>query len=157
MNSCCFTGHRSIPSEYLDTITEAIQAEVRAAIADGFDHFYCGFAEGGDLVFAQAVAHHINAGVPIHLHAALPSRARERALLNNPAASALLSLCDEVYLASEKGHAGIYAQRNRYMVEHCQRVIALYDGRETGGTAATILLARQLNRCLRLINPTAPQ
>jgi uncharacterized phage-like protein YoqJ len=29
-------------------------------------------------------------------------------------------------------------KRNRYMVDHSSRVIAVYDGRSTGGTASTV-------------------
>lgn len=42
--------------------------------------------------------------------------------------------------------------RNHYMVDHSQRVIAVYDGRSGGGTAATIRYARPDGRP-RLLGP----
>ncbi len=35
-----------------------------------------------------------------------------------------------------------YMRRNRYMVDQSQRIIAVYDGRSTGGTAATVRYAK---------------
>ena len=40
---------------------------------------------------------------------------------------------------------------NRYMVEHSDRVIAVYDGRETGGTAKTIRFTHRMKKELREI------
>ena len=44
-----------------------------------------------------------------------------------------------------------YSHRNRYMVEHSDRVIAVYDGRETGGTAKTIRFTNRMKKELREI------
>ena len=40
---------------------------------------------------------------------------------------------------------------HRYMVEHSDRVIAVYDGRETGGTAKTIRFTHRMKKELREI------
>lgn len=42
-------------------------------------------------------------------------------------------------------------QRNRFMVLQSRRVIAVYDGRERGGTLSTIRCAQRQNREVRII------
>ena len=151
MKSCCFTGHRTIAEDQLESVENAIFAETNIAIKSGYQHFICGFAEGSDLIFARCVACAIEKDSTIHLHAALPNRARERALMKNPENRELLELCDDIFVAAEDSHPGMYAQRNTYMVEHSQRVIALYDGRAKGGTAFTVQLAQKQNRDVYVI------
>ena len=34
--TCCVTGHRDIPKEYLDYVEQELRREVQAAIEDGF-------------------------------------------------------------------------------------------------------------------------
>ena len=47
-------------------------------------------------------------------------------------------LYSDVVVIREEYQPSVYSHRNRYMVEHSDRVIAVYDGREKGGTAGTI-------------------
>ena len=54
--TCCVTGHRDIPKEYLDYVEQELRREVQAAIEDGYTRFISGFAEGADLMFAAIVA-----------------------------------------------------------------------------------------------------
>lgn len=151
MKFCCFTGHRTIADEEVSAADTAISIEVDKAMKCGYQHFLCGFADGADLLFAEWVAQAIRRQSAIHLYAALPNRARERALRKNSKTRELLELCDEIYVATEGSHPGMYAKRNQYMVEHSQRVIALYDGGEKGGTAFTVRLAKKLHRELYVI------
>lgn len=51
----------------------------------------------------------------------------------------------------EEYQPSVYSHRNRYMVEHSDRVIAVYDGREKGGTVRTIRFAHQMKKELREI------
>ena len=46
--TCCVTGHRDLPAGRLPEITAALSAEIDRAIAEGFDSFFSGFAEGVD-------------------------------------------------------------------------------------------------------------
>ena len=50
-----------------------------------------------------------------------------------------------------KEQSAAYTRRNRFMVEHADRVIAVYDGRETGGTVKMIRLVHQMRKELREI------
>ena len=128
-----------------------MEREVDRAIRDGFTSFLSGFAEGTDLLFAEIVAERIAENPALQLRAAIPYRGRLEALKETEQTKKLLDLCTEIYVAAEAYNPGVYAKRNRCMVERSERVIAVYDGREKGGTAGTIRLAHRLKRELREI------
>ncbi len=62
-----------------------------------------------------------------------------------------MDACAEVVVIREEYRPNVYSQRNRYMVEHSDRVIAVYDGREKGGTVKIIRFAHQFRKELREI------
>lgn len=57
----------------------------------------------------------------------------------------------EIFADIKEYQPSVYSHRNRYMVEHSDRVIAVYDGREKGGTVRTIRFAHQMRKELREI------
>ena len=70
--TCCVTGHRDIPKEYLDYVEQELRREVQAAIENGFTRFISGFAEGVDLMFAAIVAEEKARHPELFLEAAIP-------------------------------------------------------------------------------------
>ena len=55
-------------------------------------------------------------------------------------------------VAEQKEHApSCFLERNRYMAGESQRVIAVYDGRERGGTLFTMRYAHSIGREVREI------
>lgn len=149
--TCCVTGHRDIPAERIDHIKTSLEYEVDRAISDGFTCFISGFADGADLLFAGIVAERIAKNPTLKLIAAIPYRRRLDTLQKSGRTKALIDLCAEIYIAAEEYHPSVYAKRNRYMVERSDRVIAVYDGREKGGTVETIRLAHTMKRELKEI------
>ena len=149
--TCCVTGHRDIPAERIDHIKTSLEYEVDRAISDGFACFISGFADGADLLFAGIVAERIAKNPALKLIAAIPYRRRLDTLKKSERTKALIDLCAEIYVAAEEYHPSVYAKRNRYMVERSDRVIAVYDGREKGGTVGTIRLAHTMKKELREI------
>ena len=59
--------------------------------------------------------------------------------------------CDGVKVISDHYVPSCYMNRNRYMVAQSQRVIAVYDGRDKGGTLFTLRDAHVQGREIRLI------
>ena len=143
---CCVTGHRDIPATQTEYVRKALQKEIDRAIADGYMSFMSGFADGVDLYFADAVAERKKENPALKLYAVIPVRARLKSLKRKPETNALLNACDEIVVIMENYLPSVYAKRNRYLVEHSRRVIAVYDGREKGGTVGTIRLAHTLRR-----------
>ena len=149
--TCCVTGHRSVPTEQIDYVKKSLEQEMDRAISDGFTCFIAGFVDGVDLLFAEIVAERIAKNPALKLIAAIPYRRRLDTLKKSERKKALIDLCAEIYVAAEEYHPSVYAKRNRYMVERSDRVIAVYDGREKGGTVGTIRLAHTMKKELREI------
>lgn len=55
----------------------------------------------------------------------------------------LISVCDNVTVLSKSYSRGCFFTRNRYMVDNSSWVLAVYDGREKGGTFYTIGYAKK--------------
>ena len=153
MNTCCITGHREIPAGKKTMLRQRLEKEVERAIADGYTHFLSGFTEGADLMFAEIVAKKRRTNSAVRLEAVIPYRGRYSRLLATVDTRNLLNSCAAVQVVSEKGDPGVYYKRNRYMVDHSSRVIAVYDMRKTGGTAYTVKYARQQGKMIRYMTP----
>lgn len=136
--TCCVTGHRDISEQKKETITRLLRQEILKAIADGYTHFISGFATGADLLFADIVVQ-LKAVYPITLEAAIPYPGRMKT--PDKTFQRLIRYCDTVKIHSDCYFKGCYARRNRYMVDQSHRILAVYDGRTTGGTAATMRYA----------------
>ena len=54
-NTCCFTGHRVIPSDIMEELKEKTYNEVKKLIEAGVDTFICGGAIGYDTMAALIV------------------------------------------------------------------------------------------------------
>lgn len=154
---CCVTGHRVIPEAERMRVETRLREEVRLAIADGYTVFLSGFAEGVDLMFARAVLEEKAARPDLRLVAAIPHAQRLRQ--GGPEFQELYARCDDARILSPEYHPSCYAHRNRFMVRHSQRVIAVYDGRSRGGTMQTLRMAREAMceiRCIHLTHGAEP-
>lgn len=153
--TCCVTGHRSIPSDQTEAVRQGLEQAVRQAVKDEYTVFISGFADGLDLMFAEIVSQAMQENPKIKLIAALTYRRRLETLQKRERTKALIEQCAEIYVAAEEYQPSVYVKRNRYMVERSDRVIAVYDGRDSGGTVGTIRLAHQMKKELREI-PVGP-
>lgn len=144
--TCCVTGHRSIPSNQAEAVRQGLDQAVHQAIAGGYNAFISGFADGVDLMFAEIVSQTMQENPRIKLIAAIPYRKRLETLQKRERTKALLEQCAEIYVAAEEYLPSVYVKRNRYMVERSDRVVAVYDGRDSGGTVGTIRLAHQMKK-----------
>lgn len=130
-------------------VEEALRREVAAAIEDGYTRFISGFAEGADLMFAAIVAEAKKENDSLFLEAAIPYAGRLKT--KDKEFHRLLTACDGVKVISDHYVPSCYMKRNRYMVAQSQRVIAVYDGREKGGTLFTMRAAHVQKREIRVI------
>ncbi len=154
--TCCVTGHRDLPQNEVSHIKAALQKEIEAAINDGFTRFMSGFAEGADQYFVELVMEKKKSNPALEIIAVIPYQKRLENLKERPQTYEMLEACAEVVVMQQEYNPSVYSHRNRYMVEHSDRVIAVYDGREKGGTVRTIRFAHQLRKELREI-PVGPE
>ena len=147
--TCCVTGHRDIPEDRIAYVEQELRREVRAAIEDGYTRFISGFAEGTELLFAALVAEEMEHRPELFLEAAIPYAGRMKT--KNQQFHALLRACSGVKMVCEEYAPSCFMQRNRYMAGESQRVIAVYDGRDRGGTLFTMCYAHTLGKEVRVI------
>lgn len=146
---CCVTGHRDIPAERMTYVEQQLRREVLAAIETGYTRFISGFAEGTDLMFAAIVAEQKELHPELFLEAAIPYAGRLKT--RNKQFHALLQACDGIKVMCREYTPSCFMQRNRYMARESQRVIAVYDGRDRGGTLFTMRYAHTLGREILVI------
>ncbi len=164
-NSCAFTGHRpqKLPWRYDESAAgcvrlKAILAEKIAELADaGTTTFLSGMAEGTDTWAALAVLALREKNPALKLHCVLPCKgqadrwtASARALYFS-----ILEQADIVTYVGEDYHKDCMLERNRYLVDHAAKLLAVYNGERRGGTAMTIRYARKLGRETIIIDPSS--
>jgi uncharacterized phage-like protein YoqJ len=109
-----------------------------------------GFALGYDQWLANIA---IKLGIPVI--AAIPFQGQENAW---PASSqrtyrSLLNKVSETFIVCQGSYAAWKLQRrNEWMVDHCDLLLACYDG-TIGGTHNCIQYAKSINRSIVVINP----
>jgi uncharacterized phage-like protein YoqJ len=145
LHRCCFTGHRP---EKISATEEEVKAwlekQIDQAIADGYTTFISGCAMGVDIWAGQIVLRKKAENSSLHLIAATPwpgfgARWKDGwkeqyfALLHD--ADLAVNVCDHY-------HKGVFQQRNEYMVDRSNRLIAYYNG-TPGGTRNTIEYAEK--------------
>ena len=63
--------------------------------------------------------------------------------MDQEAAKGLLDDCEDIIVLKEEYQPNVYTERNRYLAEHSDRAIIVYDGRDKG---ATVNMIRQVHR-----------
>ena len=149
--TCCFTGHRpeKLPWGMDETDERCIRLKARLyqvvenAYLDGMRHFICGMAQGSDLYFGEAVLRLRQCYPEVTLEAARPceTQARSWPERDQKRYEEILDQCDYETLVQHTYSRGCMQRRNRYMVDHSQLVIAVYNGEPKGGTAQTLAYA----------------
>jgi len=147
---CCVTGHRDIPTDKENEVKQRLYDEILQAIHDGYNAFISGFADGADLLFAEIVAQLREQYPKLFLEAAIPYKNRLKS--TSTRLQQLLRECNGIKVVCEGYQPDCFLLRNRYMVNQSSRVIAVYDGREKGGTLSTMCYAHCLGKEVRVIH-----
>ena len=149
IKACCCTGHRDISADKIEFVKDMLLKEIIHAVDDGFSRFISGMANGTDVIFAEIVTGLKKENRKIILEAAILYRKR----MDSPDMlfQQVIGQCDTITVLSEAYSPKCFGIRNRYIVDNSQRVIAVFNGRTTGGTFMTINYARSRERDLRII------
>lgn len=143
--TCCFSGHRNIPSSQYDYIKKrTIDGINYLVLKQGVTEFITGGALGYDTIAATCVLELKKYHPYISLHLALPCREQADywSLKDKMVYKKILKNADSVHYISEHYHKGCMHQRNTYMVSKSNFCIC-YLTETTGGTAFTVNLARK--------------
>jgi hypothetical protein len=140
------TGHRSIPGPALPSIRSALREQLSTHVApDGALEALSCLAAGADQLFAGIA---LDQGVPVT--AVIPGMDYEAHLGDADVRAAyrrLLGSCTaRVELPVERTHEEAYYAAGRWIVDHADRLVAVWDGRPArglGGTGDVVAYARR--------------
>lgn len=149
--TCCFTGHRKLPADKIESIVKNLDREIENLIANGVTDFISGGALGFDQIAASLIIVKKEMGRNIRLRFALPCKNQDE-LWNEKQKKLyqeLLLEADKITYVSEAYDDFCMKKRNSYMVQNSGYCICalLHEG---SGTGQTVRLARK--KGLKIIN-----
>ncbi|MDT0302720.1 hypothetical protein [Streptomonospora wellingtoniae] len=152
MRRLAITGHRGL-SEALEREVDSCLRQHLGGLAPRLTGLSC-LADGADTLFARAV---VDAGGV--LEAVVPAEGYREGLpdRHRSAYDALLSEAALVHrLPHVESTSRAHMDAGRYLVEHCDELVAVWDGRPPrgpGGTADIVDYARSLGRPVTVVWP----
>ena len=146
--TCCFTGHRKIPLDQLESVTQRLRDAVIASIKYGYLYFGAGGALGFDTLAAQTVLDLKKDYPQIKLILVLPCKTQTRGWKQEDIEeyNRIMKAADKVVYTSQDYYNGCMHKRNRHLVDNSSLCIC-YLTERTGGTAYTIDLAKSCTNC----------
>ncbi|MDO4757300.1 MAG: SLOG family protein [Parabacteroides sp.] len=147
----CFTGHRKIPPEKLETVARRLKETLIELIGKGYLYFGAGGALGFDTLAAQTVLE-LKAKFPqIKLILVLPclSQADSWGIVDKRIYEQIKEKADKIVYTSREYTKGCMHKRNRHLVDNSS-VCVCYLSENTGGTAYTVSYAE--SKSLLIIN-----
>ena len=163
--SCAFTGHRPMRFSFKYDETHPACIKLKKVLAEqidflyrqGITDFYTGCALGIDLWAGEAVLALAELHPEIKLHCIVPFAAQDQKWTSEQQARyhALLDRSNDVVLTQEKYSEDCYYIRNRYLVDHADVVLAVYDmqANKRSGTGYTVHYAQAQNKPIIAIDP----
>lgn len=143
--TCCFSGHRPEKANMKEQdIKFRLGIEIDKAVKDGYTTFISGMARGVDIWAAELVLEKKRVNKDIKLICAQPYEyfSKDQSWQWNVKYKKIAALADEVVTISYKSNKGCYMLRNKWMVDHSSRLIAVFNG-EPSGTKNTIDYAQK--------------
>lgn len=160
---CAFTGHRpkKFPWKNDETdercihLKKVLARKIVELVDDGITDMLVGGAEGADTWAALTVLSLCETNPVLRLHCILPCRgqADSWSMTAQEMYYKILGKADSVVYLHREFCKGCMLERNRFMVDHADMLLAVYNGEQRGGTAATVRYARKLGKTAFVINP----
>ena len=154
MKTLTCTGHRpkGFAWDYYDKTCyehkkylDELKRIVGEFVEQGYTRFISGGAFGADLDFAETVLLYKEVNPNILLEIAVPcaDQAGRWSNADKKRYNTILSRADEVNVLSERYTPWCMHARNRYMVDKASAVLAVFNGKESGGTFETLKYAQK--------------
>lgn len=128
--------------------------QIEVLADDGAEEFCSGMARGVDTWAAEAVLELKRTRTEIRLTAVVPcpEQADKWGREQRERYNTILGKCDKIITVSPSYTRSCMEKRNRALVDLCDLLVAVYDGK-TGGTMQTVNYAKSKNRQLIIISP----
>lgn len=167
MKSCAFTGHRpqKLPFGFFEederclALKETLRTQIiRFIEEEGVTHFLSGMALGVDMYAAELVLALKETYPQLTLEAAIPCQTQPNrwSVDMKKRYHAILNRCDKETLLQATYTPGCMERRNRYMVDHADFLLAVWDG-TSSGTGSTVRYARRQKKPITIIQPESLQ
>ena len=136
IKTCAFTGHRKVEEKFS---VKALDKQIKALVKRGVEVFYNGMAMGFDLLSAERVLHIKRKFPQVKLIACVPFYGQEKSFSETDKKRyvEIIKKADEVVTLSNTYYQGCLHERNRYMAERGD-VLMAYCKEEKGGAAYTV-------------------
>ena len=160
--SCAFTGHRPyrLPFHCEEDpgcilLKASLTEQIKGLIQGGVESFLSGMAMGIDLWAAEIVLclRRENPNLKLICVLPCPSQADFWNLPMKKRYFTVLSQSDKQIMVSSVYGPECMRQRNRWMVEHADLLLAVYNGISQGGTAYTLQYAISKKKPVVLLDP----
>ena len=147
------TGHRpqrlGMPDDELDDKWGEIRGWIVNNLVyilqttDSLD-IYCGMASGADILFGMTsiVLKECNV-IPLRIHCVLPCKDYNS---SHKYYNDIKLLADEWIELADKFYKGCDNARDQYMIDHCDVLLAVWDGIKSGGVWSTIHRAQKAGK-----------
>lgn len=161
MYSVSFTGYRPekmpFPNEEHPlclALKKRLREEIEKLVKDGADCFFTGMARGTDMWCAEIVLELKKTHENLKLTAIIPCRTQSNGWDVNDKLryENILKCCQGVICASETYTKSCMMKRNKALVDCCDVLLAVFDGKK-GGTANTVSYAQSKSRKIITISP----
>lgn len=145
MNKAFFTGHR-----HIDYLRKEINQLIDYACQLGINQFYCGMALGSDQIAAELLI-----GRKLRWTAVIPCADQDEKWTKKQRSHyrKLLDQAPKQIVLYPEYSPGCMQARNLWMIKHSDLCLAIWDGRQTGGTAMTVNAAIDRNLPIIHLNP----
>jgi len=142
--TCCFTGHREIPSEQYQKIFEKTERAVEEHIKNGYLYFSAGGALGFDTLAAIIVLDLKKKYPQIALNLVLPcpTQAKSWSEKDKKIYEDIKQKADNITYTSLEYSRGCMHKRNRCLVDNSSACIC-YLTEDNGGTFYTVKYAKK--------------
>jgi hypothetical protein len=147
-----FTGHQDLPSAHVGAIRRALRRELEQVSRDLVG--ISSLADGADQLFASTV---LDLGGKIEV--VIPSEGYEGTFSSDALdryRNLLSRATSVICLTFPQPSEDAFYSAGRYVVDHCDRVIAVWDGKDAkglGGTADIVSYARGLGTRVEVVWP----
>ena len=163
MKSCAFTGHRpqNLPFGFREdderciALKKILKKQIVSLITDeNVTHFISGMALGVDMYAAEIVLELKKTYPGITLESAIPceTQAAKWNTAMRERYYGIAAQCDKETLLQTHYTPDCMDKRNRYMVDHADYIIAVWDGKPSG-TGKTVMYAQSKGKVIIKVNP----
>ncbi len=153
--TCCFTGHRELPArgtEDYEQLFKALNRAIDDVIADGCTAFYAGGAVGFDMLAGECVLKRMETNRALTLTLCVPFIGHDFSFCDEDKArwAHLKAYATKAHYLREHYFPFVYAERNRYLVDHADTCIAYVRNRKSG-SGQTLRMAEKKGLAILLL------